>query len=121
MGLLIVEDETRIAELIQGALARVGFALDAVARCADARTALAVTSYDAAIVDLGLPDTREQRDRVFERFWRGKGTGSAGAGLDLAIVAEIMKAHQGSVSVDDNPGGGMIFTLRFGLAMSPAE
>ena len=41
--------------------------------------------------------------------------------LGLAIVAEIMKAHHGSVSVDDNPGGGMIFTLRFGRAMSPAE
>jgi len=26
---------------------------------------------------------------------------------------EIMKAHQGTVSIDDNPGGGIIFTLRF--------
>src|SRR5712692_4013526 len=119
MRLLIVEDETRIAELIQGALARVGFAVDAVALCADARAALAVTYYDAAMVDRGLPDTREQRERVFDRFWRGKGTGSAGAGLGLAIVAEIMKAHQGSISVDDNPGGGMVFTLRFSRAMSP--
>jgi len=56
MRLLIVEDEGRIAELIQGALGRLGFAVDAVALCADARAALAVTSYDAAIVDLGLPD-----------------------------------------------------------------
>src|SRR5215467_11585295 len=56
MRLLIVEDETRIAELVQQALARAGFAVDAVALCADARAALAVTSYDAAIVDLGLPD-----------------------------------------------------------------
>ena len=30
MGLLIVEDEARIAELVRGALARVGFAVDAV-------------------------------------------------------------------------------------------
>jgi len=58
---------------------------------------------------------------VFERFWRGKGTGSAGAGLGLAIVGDIMKAHQGSISVDDNPGGGMVFILRFGRTMSPAE
>jgi DNA-binding response OmpR family regulator len=56
MRLLIVEDETRIAELAKGALARVGFAVDVVTLCADARAALAVTSYDAAIVDLGLPD-----------------------------------------------------------------
>jgi len=56
MRLLIVEDEMRIAELIQGALARVGFTVDAVGLCADARAALPVASYDAAIVDLGLPD-----------------------------------------------------------------
>jgi len=56
MRLLVVEDETRIAELIEAALARVGFTIDAVALCADARAALAVTSYDALIVDLGLPD-----------------------------------------------------------------
>jgi len=56
MRLLIVEDEARIAELVQGALARAGFVVDAVHLCADARAALETTSYDAAIVDLGLPD-----------------------------------------------------------------
>jgi DNA-binding response OmpR family regulator len=56
MRLLIVEDETRIAELVQGALVRAGFAVDAVHLCADARAALETTAYDAAIVDLGLPD-----------------------------------------------------------------
>jgi signal transduction histidine kinase len=50
---------------------------------------------------------------MFERFWRGKGKGSTGAGLGLAIVAEIMKAHQGRITADDNPDGGMVFTLRF--------
>jgi len=67
-----------------------------------------------SIADRGLGMPPEQRDRMFERFWRGKGASSPGAGLGLAIVAEIMKAHHGSVSVDDNPGGGMVFTLRFG-------
>jgi DNA-binding response OmpR family regulator len=53
---LIVEDEARIAEIVRGALARDGFAVDVVDRCADAREALAVNPYDAAILDLGLPD-----------------------------------------------------------------
>jgi DNA-binding response OmpR family regulator len=57
MRLLVVEeDETRIAELIQAALARVGFTVYAVALSADAWAALVVTSYHALIVDLGLPD-----------------------------------------------------------------
>jgi signal transduction histidine kinase len=67
-----------------------------------------------SIADRGPGIPPEQRDHVFERFWRGKATNSTGAGLGLAIVAEIMKAHHGSISVDDNPGGGMVFTLRFG-------
>ncbi len=56
MRLLVVEDETRIAELVKAGLARAGFAVDVVGLCGDARAALAVTSYDAAVVDLGLPD-----------------------------------------------------------------
>jgi len=56
MRLLIVEDEARIAELVKTALARSGFAVDVVSLCADARMALDVTAYDAAIIDLGLPD-----------------------------------------------------------------
>jgi DNA-binding response OmpR family regulator len=54
--ILIVEDEERIAELVKRALEAEGFAVDAVRLCADAREALAVTAYDAAILDLGLPD-----------------------------------------------------------------
>jgi DNA-binding response OmpR family regulator len=56
MRLLIVEDEARIAELVRAALLRAGLTADAVALCADAKAALAVAAYDAAIVDLGLPD-----------------------------------------------------------------
>ena len=56
MRLLIIEDEPRIADLVKAGLVRAGFAVDVVAQCADARLALAVTPYDAAVVDLGLPD-----------------------------------------------------------------
>jgi DNA-binding response OmpR family regulator len=54
--LLIVEDEARIADILRAALGREGFTLDAVGNCADARAALAANPYDAAILDLGLPD-----------------------------------------------------------------
>ena len=56
MRLLIIEDEARIAELIRTALVRVGFTVDVVATAADGREALTLTSYDAAVLDLGLPD-----------------------------------------------------------------
>jgi DNA-binding response OmpR family regulator len=56
MRLLVVEDEPRISELIKAALERAEFVVDAVRVRADAREALANTAYDAAILDLGLPD-----------------------------------------------------------------
>jgi DNA-binding response OmpR family regulator len=55
--LLVVEDEPRIAEIVCDALAQVGFSNDAVGGYADAHAALSdTTTYDAAILDLGLPD-----------------------------------------------------------------
>src|SRR5215813_11394889 len=66
-----------------------------------------------SVADRGPGIAAEQRKHIFERFWRGSGKGGSGAGLGLAIVMEIMKAHQGTVNIDDNPGGGIIFTLRF--------
>lgn len=56
MRILIIEDETRIVELICKGLTRAGFAVDSVGRKTDADEALATLPYDAAILDLGLPD-----------------------------------------------------------------
>jgi signal transduction histidine kinase len=67
------------------------------------------------VMDCGLGVPFEQRTKVFERFWRGD-RGGDGAGLGLAIVDQIMKALQGSVSVGDAAGGGALFTLIFSQA-----
>jgi signal transduction histidine kinase len=67
-----------------------------------------------SVADRGPGIPAAHRTHLFERFWRGGSGGeSQGAGLGLAIVMEIMRAHQGTVTFDDNPGGGMVFTLRF--------
>jgi signal transduction histidine kinase len=50
-----------------------------------------------------------ERSRVFERFVRldaDRARSGGGAGLGLAIVAEVVAAHGGTVTVDDRPGGG---------------
>jgi DNA-binding response OmpR family regulator len=56
MRLLIVEDEARIAELVRNGLIRAGFTVDTANNAADANAALGMGTYDAAILDLGLPD-----------------------------------------------------------------
>jgi len=66
-----------------------------------------------SVADRGPGIPAADRDRIFDRFWRGAGAQIGGAGLGLAIVKEIMKAHGGTVSVEDGPSGGAVFTLQF--------
>jgi DNA-binding response OmpR family regulator len=54
--ILVIEDEARITEILQEALSSAGFAVDSASRCGEAREALSLTAYDAAVLDLGLPD-----------------------------------------------------------------
>jgi DNA-binding response OmpR family regulator len=56
MRILLVEDNARLSALIGDALKANGFAIDTAALAADAETALASTTYDAIVLDLGLPD-----------------------------------------------------------------
>lgn len=56
-----------------------------------------------------------ERAHIFRRFWRRDRSRMDGAGLGLSIVASIMKAHRGSVSVADSRSGGAMFLLRFPL------
>jgi two-component system sensor histidine kinase TctE len=65
------------------------------------------------VADHGSGVSLEDRENIFKRFWRGSGEKKEGAGLGLAIVTEIMRAHRGSVVVEDNPGGGAVFILSF--------
>jgi signal transduction histidine kinase len=58
----------------------------------------------------GVPDS--DRDSIFRRFWRRDRASGDSRGLGLAIVARVAEAHDGSVTVEDRPGGGAIFTLR---------
>lgn len=58
----------------------------------------------------GVPD--DQKDRIFQRFWRARRTGS-GSGLGLAIVKRTMEIYGGWVEVTNTPGGGATFTLHF--------
>jgi signal transduction histidine kinase len=66
-----------------------------------------------SVADHGPGIAEDDRERVFDRFWRGKGTCVEGAGLGLAITRDIMVRHGGSARVRENPGGGTILDLAF--------
>lgn len=69
-----------------------------------------------SIADTGSGIPGELRERVFEPFFRVDKSRSrelGGVGLGLALVHEIVKAHDGSISIKDNPSGGTVFEVVF--------
>lgn len=69
-----------------------------------------------SVADTGSGIPGELRERVFEPFFRVDKSRSrelGGVGLGLALVHEIVKAHDGSISIRDNPSGGTVFEVVF--------
>ena len=64
------------------------------------------------VADRGPGVPTEERERIFERFYRGRGRGSEGGfGLGLAIGRELAERMGGTVTLADRPGGGTRFML----------
>jgi signal transduction histidine kinase len=62
--------------------------------------------------DEGPGLSREDRERAFDRFWRGRQDGG-GSGLGLAVVASLAQAGGGSVWLDQSPAGGLRACAKF--------
>ena len=56
MRLLVVEDEDRLSGILKSKLGEIGFTVDIAGSAEDASIALELINYDAAVLDLGLPD-----------------------------------------------------------------
>ena len=70
-----------------------------------------------SVEDTGSGIPEELRERVFEPFFRVDKSRSrelGGVGLGLALVREIVRVHDGSITVRPNPSGGTIFDVTFG-------
>ena len=69
-----------------------------------------------SVADTGSGIPEELRERVFEPFFRVDKSRSrelGGVGLGLALVREIVRVHDGSITVKSNPSGGTIFEVLF--------
>jgi len=66
------------------------------------------------VTDSGPGIPPEERERVFDRFYRLPGAGAQGSGLGLAIVRQIADAHRAEVSLGEaGHGKGLRATVRF--------
>lgn len=65
------------------------------------------------VTDTGTGISDTDKKHIFERFYRTEKSRSTKEhfGLGLSIAYEIVSAHHGKITVEDNPGGGSIFTI----------
>ena len=69
-----------------------------------------------SVEDTGAGIPEELKERVFEPFFRVDKSRSrelGGVGLGLALVREIVRVHDGNITVKSNPSGGTIFEVVF--------
>ena len=67
-----------------------------------------------SVEDTGAGIPEELKERVFEPFFRVDKSRSrelGGVGLGLALVREIVRVHDGNITVKSNPSGGTIFEV----------
>jgi PAS domain S-box-containing protein len=70
-----------------------------------------------AVEDDGPGIRPEDRERIFEPFVQGEGSGVSGAGVGLALVAKFAELHDGRAWVQERAGGGSSFRVL--LAFEP--
>jgi two-component system sensor histidine kinase BaeS len=66
------------------------------------------------VADTGMGIAPEHLDRIFHRFWRApeaRAVASGGSGVGLALVADLVRAHDGRVEVSSRPGRGSTFSV----------
>ena len=78
---------------------------------------------ELSVRDHGVGLAPDALEHLFDRFWRaehGRERGRAGAGLGLAIVADVVRAHGGTVRAANASGGGAMFVVDLPKAVAAA-
>ncbi len=78
----------------------------------------------ASVADEGPGIPEDQRDLVFQRFWRGDHNAAredGRSGLGLAIVDQIVRDHRGTIQLAPSAAGGSVFTIRLPAADGPEQ
>ena len=71
------------------------------------------------VLDRGPGIAKEERELIFQRFWRRDRNQQGSTGLGLSIVQRIVELHGGSISVENRVLGGAQFSLHFIAADKP--
>jgi two-component system sensor histidine kinase BaeS len=108
-GLFLFADPDRVSQIVINLLTNALKAISSGGRVT------VVASGDEKHVSLEIADNgvgvaEEDRDHIFERFFKGAG---GGLGLGLAIVRELVDSHGGTVAVKSRAESGSVFVITF--------
>lgn len=117
---VVVGDEARLRQVVHNLMsnALVHTPDDAIITVAVSINAVTKSAV-VAVSDTGPGLSPEDAERVFERFYRAdpsRSRSAGGSGLGLSIVAGLVAAHDGDVSVESEPGHGATFRIELPLA-----
>ncbi|MGH1361245.1 MAG: sensor histidine kinase [Burkholderiaceae bacterium] len=78
------------------------------------RPALQGFGFELTVTDQGPGVPQADRERIFERFYRGNGVSQQtdGAGLGMAITKRAVDRLSGSIELSEPPGGGLCVTVK---------
>ena len=65
------------------------------------------------VADSGTGISREEREKLFQRFYRGSSAAQDSIGIGLALAKEVVEQQHGHIQVDSQEGKGTVFSLKF--------
>ena len=77
-----------------------------------------VNSFVVSIKDSGIGIPHDERDKIFEKFYRSKASraySATGTGLGLTLVKKVVEAHEGTIGVESEIGKGSTFAITLPL------
>ena len=82
------------------------------------------THVEIAVQDFGEGMSKDDKDRIFERFYRvdkARSRAKGGTGLGLSIAYQLIKSYRGDIRVDSVLGNGSIFYIQLPLLDSDSD
>lgn len=73
------------------------------------------------VCDRGAGFAPGEEQKIFDKFYRGKGSPARGAGLGLSICRAIVEAHEGCITARNREGGGAVLRVRLPLGGTPPQ
>ncbi|MBG0561368.1 PAS domain S-box protein [Actinoplanes sp. NEAU-A11] len=120
--LVVDGDPARLRQVVDGVLIN---ALKYSPSGGDVRIRLqqAGNTAELCVIDSGIGTPEQERERVFDRFFRGSNVrhhGTSGSGLGLSLARAIVRLHHGTIHLSANDPSGTIACIRLPLRQETA-